>query len=211
MSTHLIVAKYKEDTNWIKDSVTIPNLTVFLYNKDETNIIENSIPLPNIGREAHTYLTYIINNYNNLGDINVFCQGNPVEHYPTFFEALNNVEQDLKETNFKWLTDNFFECDFYGGPNHHIPIDIVSFLSKINVEINTARLKFGPGAQFAVKGDTIKKHSVGFYKNILNQFAEDLYAESYKQDDIRHNKKINQFYHLACIMERTWELIITST
>ena len=41
----------------------------------EKGNVYKTINLPNIGREAHTYLYHIINNYDNLADINVFLPG----------------------------------------------------------------------------------------------------------------------------------------
>jgi hypothetical protein len=36
--------------------------------------------LPNVGREAHTYLTYIIDNYDRLPEYVMFCQGRIDDH-----------------------------------------------------------------------------------------------------------------------------------
>jgi hypothetical protein len=67
---------------------------VIVYNKGgQLQILShiNVDHLPNIGREGHTYLHHIIENYNNLADVNVFLQGriddliypvfNPLDHY----------------------------------------------------------------------------------------------------------------------------------
>ena len=46
------------------------------------------VPLPNVGREADTYLHHILARYDDLADVVVFCQGNPLDHCPQFLELL---------------------------------------------------------------------------------------------------------------------------
>lgn len=73
MSIGLVVARYNEDLSWLEK---FQDKNVYIYNKGNDEI-QDSIKLPNIGREAHTYLTHIINNYDKLDDITIFSQGNP--------------------------------------------------------------------------------------------------------------------------------------
>lgn len=60
----LVVSKYKENTHWTKKYENVR-----VYDKF------NDKDLSNIGREAHTYLTYILNNYENLPSNVYFSQG----------------------------------------------------------------------------------------------------------------------------------------
>jgi hypothetical protein len=73
MKTEIVIAKYYEDITWSEDF--IDNRVV--YEKCAEPIIENSIHLENKGRETDTYLTYIIDNYDNLPDCIIFTQGDP--------------------------------------------------------------------------------------------------------------------------------------
>ena len=59
--------------------------------KNNKNIIIRE--LENIGRESHTYLTHIINNYKNLSDKIIFAQGNPIEHNHDFIKLLKLYKQ----------------------------------------------------------------------------------------------------------------------
>ena len=59
----LVVSKYKENTSWTKKYEH-----VIIYDKFKGD-------LPNLGREAHTYLTYIIQNYDTLPSKVYFSQG----------------------------------------------------------------------------------------------------------------------------------------
>jgi hypothetical protein len=69
----VVIAKYKEDISWSK------SLNPIIYDKSESPI-EGSIPLPNIGREGHTFLHHIVENYDNLPEYTVFLQGMPFDH-----------------------------------------------------------------------------------------------------------------------------------
>lgn len=66
----IVIARYNEDLTWIEPYLS--NTTI--YNKG-LDYIDNSIKIPNVGRESHTYLYHIINNYDNLADRTIFFQG----------------------------------------------------------------------------------------------------------------------------------------
>ena len=52
-----------------------------ILNKGPELDLENEIFLPNIGRESHSYLWYIITNYDTLPDIVVFTQADISDHH----------------------------------------------------------------------------------------------------------------------------------
>ena len=81
-SLDVVVARYKEDVNWLReyDDGTFGRL--FMYNKSDkpveySNGRANYIyrELPNVGVCDHTYLYHIIDNYDNLADVTVFLPG----------------------------------------------------------------------------------------------------------------------------------------
>jgi hypothetical protein len=66
----LVISRYNEDTSWTfpyKNIVTI-------YSKGK--ICNNTKSLKNVGREGHTYLYHIVNNYNNLAKKTIFLKSN---------------------------------------------------------------------------------------------------------------------------------------
>jgi hypothetical protein len=94
MSTEIVVARYNENLLWL---TKLPkNIKIFIYNKGEPidlSFLQHKyelIVLPNIGRESHTYLYHIINNYNNLPEITIFCQGDSIFHSPDFINLIKN-------------------------------------------------------------------------------------------------------------------------
>ena len=72
-NVELVVAAYGEDLNWI-DKNNLKNIAT-IYQKKKESMNSNHILLPNIGRESHTFLHHIVNNYNKLANITVFVQG----------------------------------------------------------------------------------------------------------------------------------------
>ena len=84
----IVVARYNEDLLWLKD---VPkDIKITIYNKGKDDISYPYISLPNIGRESHTYMYHIVNNYDNLADMTIFCQGESIFHSPDFINLLKN-------------------------------------------------------------------------------------------------------------------------
>lgn len=91
----LVVSRYSEDITWTEliDDVTI-------YNKGSTEKLDTKHvvkQLENIGREGETYLHHIIDNYDNLHDYTIFCQGFPFEHSPRFIDSILNGYKEYSE------------------------------------------------------------------------------------------------------------------
>lgn len=122
--------------------------------------------LPNVGREAHTYLTHIINNYDNLSEYVCFLQGNPFEHF-----RLNIDEVD----NFKLNVDFFsmgnwnVKCDLDGAP-HHAGLEIDKIIFDRFFINKPDFLEFPAGALFIASKRAILNRSKQFYIDILNEF-----------------------------------------
>jgi hypothetical protein len=87
MKSEIVIARYNEDLSWTKK---LPNsIKITIYNKGN-DIDYPCIKLPNVGRESHTYLYHIIENYNNLADQTIFCQGDSIFHSPDFLNLIKN-------------------------------------------------------------------------------------------------------------------------
>jgi hypothetical protein len=81
----IVLARYSEDVSWAARWAT--QFDVFVYNKGaQISPAFNGrwLSLPNVGREAHTYLSHIVDNYDNLHDVTIFLQGriDDVHAYP---------------------------------------------------------------------------------------------------------------------------------
>ena len=75
----LVIARYKENLDWLQRYKDYPFRNVIIYNKHEPYIGSSlnaiQINLKNEGRCDHTYLYHIIKNYDNLADVTVFTKG----------------------------------------------------------------------------------------------------------------------------------------
>jgi len=76
----IIISRYNENLEWLKEE-PFNKYPVIIYNKGPNddfykpdNLIK-IVKLDNVGREGHTYLHHIINNYDNLYNINILFPG----------------------------------------------------------------------------------------------------------------------------------------
>ena len=81
----IVLARYKEDISWsniYKNIVTVYDKSEIPLPLYRSSIYNKYITLNNIGREAHSYLYHIVNNYDKLADVTVFSQGSePTKGY----------------------------------------------------------------------------------------------------------------------------------
>jgi hypothetical protein len=96
MKTEIVIARYNENLDWLKKIKKSKDIKITVYNKGKDDINVPFIKLPNIGRESHTYLYHIINNYDNLADQTVFCQGDPIFHSPDFINLINKYRKKFE-------------------------------------------------------------------------------------------------------------------
>ena len=159
MTIRIIISRYNENIEW-SNSFT----NVLIYNKGNALPNKNVINLANVGREGHTYYTYIYENYNKLDNYTIFLQGNPFDHSP---HILNDITNLLNSTNldidFCNLCKNTFECSFDNG---HGPMKSV-FKYLFGDYIGNETFKFGPGAQFMVSKKNILSRPREFYLKII--------------------------------------------
>jgi hypothetical protein len=163
-SITVVVAKYKEDMGWLEQlRSAIPHVKTVVINKGADDY-QPSIALPNIGRESHSYLWYIINNYDNLDDFTCFVQGDPFAHSAVFVDLLRNFTGG----------DRFYPF----GPVYYTIKDACPnhpglFVSKFDSLIPAPEgWSFHAGAQFIVSRSTILKNSRDFYQKLLDAHLE---------------------------------------
>lgn len=143
MNLHLVVAHYNEDLTWLNPLKTHASLQdgIVVYEKHDTiqedcqKDNENFVhyPLENNGREADTYLKYIIRNYPYFPKHVLFTQGKIEDHVknvPNFVDFIKKVadgEEYCGDDGFKGLNDmrgdhgwgkfqNFYDPTHYGLP-----------------------------------------------------------------------------------------------
>ena len=102
----LVVARYAENIEWVRAY----NDIAIVYNKGRNDLegIRNVQRVINIGREGHTYLYHIIQNYDQLTDRVIFSQGDPFLHNETILFGVDNYGElaPIQPMGLRYLTAN---------------------------------------------------------------------------------------------------------
>ena len=192
IKNHIVIARYNEDLSWVK-SVHWGDSQVFIYNKGQK--IDELFPscvtiidLDNIGRETHTYLHHIVNNYGELPEKIIFTQAHPDDHVSEnfksdFLDFLNSSD------GFKYFSKNVLEMGIdpdgveesgiLNGAlwrnKHSLRSCCVTVPFELIPQIESKKWIFGTGAIFGVSRELISKNSKEFYQrciDILNKSSD---------------------------------------
>jgi hypothetical protein len=153
----LVVAKYKENISWTKRYANVK-----VYDKGPRG------NTPNIGREAHTYLSYIIQNYERLPGTVYFSRGNIAENGYT--------EEQFTTPIFRqnMIHDNV--------PSYRT--DVVYPVSKLNIidwfhtyvdkdiNLDDAPINIWRNAIFSVKRNRILSRTKEYYQMLLDMIPK---------------------------------------
>jgi len=190
-SSKYIIARYEENLDWLEK---FPFHKILVFNKGNINIEKfKSISLPNVGRESHTYLHYIIENYNNLPDVCVFMQGKIEDHIQNdlkndylyikkmeleaylfglsqnfiYLKNLENVSSKWAYPNFNILTQDVLK-NMFKVENPTKSIFSEWFLENIGEKYPNENLKIYGGGIFGIRKDLILSRPITYYQNILS-------------------------------------------
>jgi hypothetical protein len=148
MNLVLVVARYKESTEWTKN---IKNkVLIFNKNIEENNLFE--LNLPNKGFETDTFLYFIIENYESLPDYIAFLQGNPFDHCPEVLKLINYFKFD---SSFVPLGPIYIR-------DGSVVEETIKWAEFCNINVNLP-IKFIGGAQCIVSKDLIKQRTKKSY------------------------------------------------
>jgi hypothetical protein len=206
MSYQIVVAQYEEDISWLNKELH----NCIIYNKGKNGLnINNIIRLPNIGRESHTYLYHIINNYDKLADITVFTQGRISDHKPEYKNNLVNYILKIKKEAEQFGISKY-------GTHTYLPNDDSCVSAELNYNKNTNEY-FLKDNYFQNKPilfiDWFKKYTKCDFPTILKWYGNAIFAVSKKWI---HNKSKSYYEELikqvdhhvnpteGHLMERIW-------
>jgi hypothetical protein len=176
MNTDIVIARYSEDINWALQLEKTDNISIYnkgdLFDFSPIEIRWNNLSyeeLPNIGREGHSYIYHIVENYNWLSEYTAFLQGNPFDHIdmPQLQERLQIEEE------WTWLTRWNPSDDIRGGRYHGGILSIGTYFEKYFKKPAIQEYVFGAGCQFKVRRDRILTRPKSFYEEILRDFERD--------------------------------------
>jgi hypothetical protein len=201
----IVVARYNENLNWLdkfKDIAVIYNKGKYCHSLNKFEVIS----LPNVGRESHTYLYHIINNYENLAERTIFFQGKITDH------KILNIEDYFEEDDFIGKLDEINLNLLYKKIEHHgkwkneyllgimrpstlTPIEWLTRIIglKLNEDIILKKkIKMVWGANFSVSKEKILKKPKSFYENAIKLLENHINPEE------------------GHYFERSWYLIFTN-
>lgn len=172
MTSVLVVARYTENLDWLQH-VPIPTV---VYNKGP--YLPNSHILTNIGREAHTYLSFIIDFYDNLPDKVFFTQGNPFPHSPQFLQKL----QDALQRPFEYVALGDIDTELTTKSKSHPGIE-KALQDCLHEQLGycPSTIFFPVGALFGYSREFIKKHPLSFWQGLHRKCVE-----SHDQPNCQH-------------------------
>jgi len=160
----IVVARYYENVDWTH---RYPN--VLIYNKGaHLETIHPQIQLENVGREGHTYFTYISEHYDVLPEHVIFLQGRPFDHSPNVLARLDHylhsekpdfefISEQIHYSTLNTERDRYYQCS-------HIH---KNWERVFGTSVPDHECIFGAGAQFIVSRDRILQHPKSFYENLV--------------------------------------------
>ena len=178
-SVELVVARYGESLNWLKR--VPPSIKQTVLDKNPTEPVAGSVSLPNIGREAHSYLHFIVHHFHTLSDITVFCQGHPFDHAFDFHTSLRHIAQAPESVGeFLWLghiidTDDARGHTLFRGWSKNEDgreLDMNGFHRALFDVEGPQEYTFKLGAQFAVSRARIHSRPLEFWNRALSVASE---------------------------------------
>ena len=188
MVNSLIISRFNENLDWLK---AYKNFNIVIYNKGDTilsNSFNNIINIDNVGRESHTWLYHIVENYQNLNDITIFLQGNIHDLNCIAYLNPNDYLKNIDKYGFAVSRFGLLG-PFHWGWNVGIEKDKKYKREWLNNEISKSELGFrnfakklfpeiplfvatSYGGCFAVKKETICQHNIIFYEKLLNLLSK---------------------------------------
>lgn len=180
----IVVARYNEDINYLslfKDIMVV-------YNKGNSEVpsIFNSIRLPNVGRESHTYLYHIIQNYDNLANRTFFIQGRINDHklLPIMeYFVPNNFVGRLVKNDTSYIKTHIkhegkYLKDLISGNMKRSKYTPYEWINKIGIDISKNKeFSMVWGAIFCVSKELILSRPKEFYQDIIKYVDYDINPE----------------------------------
>jgi hypothetical protein len=206
----IVISRYNEDLEWLKEE-PFNKYPVIVYNKGNNDNfykspkIQQVIYLENVGREGHTYLYHIINNYNNLNNITLFLPGSiNIERKKLMaISIINEIEKnnktaflllDVDDSMYNFHMDNYESSDnknkILNVGNKTKESDIRPFGEWFKKYVNSSFLtKTSYCGIFSVTRENIIKNNIEYYIQFINQVND------------HHNPEVGHY------LERSWYTI----
>jgi len=166
-SYKLVIARYKENLDWV-EHMNKSNIIIYNKSNEQINIPDVSIiQRENFGREAETFLYYIITNYDSLPDYVIFVQGHPFDHMrtthvtPTTFQyyidllLYSKPDKTIPLLTFTWPEEH----------GHYLSLKTREYFSLFFNFVPIIN-DFAPGCQYMIPKQFILNNPLEYYKRI---------------------------------------------
>ena len=183
----IVIAHYNEKLDWLKPYASHTHV----YHKG-TDLQPAPMglyaweKLPNVGRESHTYLQHIINNYDNLAEVTVFLQGEGISKgfcFHTIEEMLSKIKENIKchvhyhpgmgklQHLAKWRKE------WESGAMRHTNFTLGEFYQELFGSPAPNNVPACLTGCFAATRDMIRKHPIDFYKKAISFISDHVNPE----------------------------------
>lgn len=186
----IVIARHEENLEWILEKKYGP-ANVIIYNKGKREITDCVskdyviVSLPNVGREAHTYLTYILQHYDRLPAVVHFTQGGIDDHGDRMqCELFNFTGMYSENTTYAYFTEGLSADarigNYLGSDVSPSEVNGITWFSRyVNPHINLAEEKIHMwyAGIFSVKREMILKRPRSYYEMLYGQLQYDVNPE----------------------------------
>ena len=162
----VVVARYDEDVSWTAVLVDARVYDVRVYDKGG----EGGGELPNVGRESHTYVHHIVENWDRLDDVTVFLQGHPFDHarglpLPVFLaDVVAQARARGFSQNHSVLPEHAARASEGVDP---YPLTVQRFFEEVAGVRFHPHIRWYAGAQFAATRDAVRSVPIELWKALL--------------------------------------------
>lgn len=203
---NVVIARYNESLEWLDvfcHFLDEYQVMIYVYNKGQHDITLKRLEgicvtintLPNVGRESHTYLTYMIE-YHDIcafaadNDITMFLQGSIDDHigitathldpFMLRHKYIDGIIKDASKNNTSVsnaLAHNFgedsatrsFRLLDWKGPTEPAKVAFGEWFEELFCIPFPEKVKWWVGALFAVKTALISNRPTSFYQQVIDQ------------------------------------------
>ena len=186
LNYEVVVAHYSENLEWLAPHAHYSHI----YHKGNEVIpqfhYQQWEKLPNVGREGHTFLYHIINNYERLANVTVFVQGCLEDHF-RMEDSYGNVNEYISRAATKDLvyrrSSNYTSWgrirhigkyleDFKQGRMRPSKYTFGEFYEKVFLAPHPPEIEVSYGACFAVSRERILRHPKELYQRIISYLSD---------------------------------------
>jgi hypothetical protein len=179
MEKELVISAYERDYDWIKE---ISDAKITIYRKGNIDLKSGEILMePNVGRDVHTFIKHIANNYYNLSEITFFSQDYPFDHVKNYVDIINGrfddwnreAKQHVDGCWFFCTQYDILTCDTNGCPNH-CGLDMKKAWHFLFGERDCPEtFRFTPTGHFAISASHARKIPLEFYLRLIELLETD--------------------------------------